>query len=76
MLKYKLIADDIRHKIQSGEYKADNLLPDQVTLAEQYEVSRMTVKKAIDILAMEGLVYRKRGMGTRVLKKCLMESKR
>lgn len=71
MLKYKLIADDIRHKIQSGEYKADTLLPDQVTLAEQYEVSRMTVKKAIDILAMEGLVYRKRGMGTRVLKNAL-----
>ncbi|EUJ39409.1 GntR family transcriptional regulator [Brochothrix campestris] len=71
MLKYKVIADDIRSKIQAGEYAAEALLPDQVALALHYEVSRMTVKKAIDILAMEGLVYRKRGMGTRVLKNAL-----
>jgi GntR family transcriptional regulator len=72
MLKYEMIATSIREKINAGIYPPDSLLPDQVSLCEEYECSRMTIKKAFDILAMEGLVYRQRGAGTFVMKNALI----
>ncbi len=71
MLKYEMIATNIREKIHAGIYPPDSLLPDQISLCKEYECSRMTIKKAFDILAMEGLVYRQRGAGTFVMKNAL-----
>lgn len=72
MVKYKDIANKVREQIYSGEYPADAMIPDQNSLAKAFGVSRMTVKKALDILAMEGLIYRQRGAGTFVMKNALM----
>lgn len=66
-LKYESIADEIRRRIKKGIYKQNQLIPDQVTLAAEFGVSRMTIKKALDGLAMEGLIYTRRGDGTYVL---------
>ncbi|MBC1651619.1 GntR family transcriptional regulator [Listeria booriae] len=71
MTKYEEISKDIRDKIHSGIYPPESLLPDQLTLCKTYDCSRMTIKKAFDILAMEGLVYRQRGAGTFVMKNAL-----
>lgn len=68
MIKYEMIANKIRQRIQDGVYLADSLIPDQVSLAKEFKVSRMTVKKAMDVLAFEGLIFRKRGSGTYVKK--------
>ena len=68
MVKYEAIANEIRNRITNGIYKVESLIPDQVTLSEEFSVSRMTIKKALDILAMEGLIYRQRGSGTFVMK--------
>jgi GntR family transcriptional regulator len=61
----------LRRRISTGEYAEGEILPDQIELAKAFDVSRMTLKKAIDMIAMEGLVYKKRGVGTYVLKSSL-----
>ncbi|WP_099222062.1 GntR family transcriptional regulator [Listeria costaricensis] len=75
MVKYEQIAADIREKIYSGYYPPEALLPDQLTLCKTFDCSRMTIKKAFDILAMEGLIYRQRGSGTYVMKNALANKK-
>lgn len=64
MQKYNYIANDVRRKILDGKYKANDQLPFEKELCEQYEVSKMTVKKALDILVAEGLIIKRRGAGT------------
>ena len=44
----------------------DALIQGEQELAETYDVSRITAKRALDELAAEGLVVRERGRGTRV----------
>ncbi len=66
--KYETIANVLRERIQNGIYPTDSLLPNQLELVDEFNVSRATIKKAINILAMEGLIYSQRGSGTRVLK--------
>src|SRR5271170_3793942 len=57
----------LRDKIVSGACGADGLLPGEPALTRQFGVSRITVKRALDDLAAEGLVRRGRGLGTRVV---------
>ncbi|HEL1592993.1 TPA: GntR family transcriptional regulator [Streptococcus suis] len=64
MEKYNVIANDVRRKILDGIYKANDQLPFEKDLCEVYEVSKMTVKKALDILVAEGLIIKRRGAGT------------
>lgn len=75
MARYKEIADEVRRRILDGEYPAESLIPDQNSLADEFEVSRMTIKKALDIIATEGLIYRQRGSGTYVMKTALLGNK-
>ncbi|WP_332237268.1 GntR family transcriptional regulator [Sporolactobacillus sp. KGMB 08714] len=65
--RYQFVADEIRRRIVTGKYPAKSLIPDQNTLAEEFHVSRMTVKKALDGLAREGFIYKQSGLGTYVL---------
>ena len=64
MTKYEIIVSDIRKKIQSGTYQINEKLPTEPDLCQIYQVSRITVKKAIDQLVYEGLVIKRRGSGT------------
>ena len=57
MNKYEEIANELRRRISDGDYTEGEILPDQIELAKEFDVSRMTLKKAIDIIAMEGLIY-------------------
>lgn len=65
--KYELIADVLRDRIKTRVYPPDSMLPNQTDFVEEFQVSRMTIKKAIGILVMEGLVYAQQGLGTKVL---------
>lgn len=64
MLKYVEISNDIRNKIISEEYLPNERLPFEKEICEEYNSSRMTVKKALDILVSEGLLVKRRGSGT------------
>jgi len=59
----------LRDKIMAGAYGADGLLPGEPVLAEQFRVSRITIKRALNDLAAEGFVERRRGLGTRVIRR-------
>jgi GntR family transcriptional regulator len=59
----------LRNKITSGDYSPDVPLPSEDALAEEYEVSRITVRQALSSLEKDGLVIRQRGKGTFVSEK-------
>lgn len=59
-----MISNDIRNKILKGEYVANQRLPFEKDLCIQYDSSKMTIKKAVDILVTEGLIIKRRGSGT------------
>ncbi|MBE2238443.1 MAG: GntR family transcriptional regulator, partial [Caldilineaceae bacterium] len=59
MLARDQIADQLRKRIERGEFKPDSALPPERLLAEDLGVSRMTVRVAIDQLAEEGLLVRR-----------------
>jgi GntR family transcriptional regulator of arabinose operon len=50
--------------IQRHKWQANDRLPTEAELAKQFDVSRFTVKKALDELVEEGLVYRIQGKGS------------
>lgn len=64
MLKFEAIAHDIRRSIEDGSFKPNEKLPTVVELCELYGVSKITVRRAIDLLAEMGLVSSRRGSGT------------
>lgn len=64
MLKYEEIAEDIIKKIEEGKYGPNDQLPLEKEMCENYGVSRITIKKAMDTLVFRGLVVKRRGSGT------------
>lgn len=71
MAKYKEVAEAIRMRIKSHTYPVDERLPDQHSLAKEFKTSRVTIKKALDLLTAAGLVYSIQGSGTYVKKNAL-----
>ncbi len=65
---YFKIEMELRKKIMDGEYSSGQLLPSERELVQQYEVSRLTVREAINRLVAQGLVKKKQGKGTYVSK--------
>lgn len=61
----------LKDAILSGRLAAGRKLPGELKLAEQYEVSRVTVRRAMQALNEAGLVMRKPGLGTVVLEQPL-----
>lgn len=64
LYKYREIYSDIKKDILTNHYRAGTLLPTQEFFAEKYNVSRITLKKALSLLENEGLIYSKQGSGT------------
>lgn len=64
MKKYIYILNDMRDKILKGVYPANAKIPPEKMLCEEYDVSKMTVKQALDILVNEGLIIKRRGSGS------------
>lgn len=50
--------------VSAGEWLADESLPSEYTLADRFQVSQGTVRKALDALVAEGLLLRRQGVGT------------
>jgi GntR family transcriptional regulator len=62
--KYIQIADALREQLASGEYHANDKLPNEDELCDQFKASRGTVREAIRLLVGEGLLRREQGRGT------------
>lgn len=63
-LLWRQVAADLRADIQSGALRPDARLPSEFELASQYGVSRVTIRRALGVLADEGLVVVLHGRGT------------
>lgn len=57
------IADDLRRQITDGDLGAGAVLPSEADLAGSYGVSRVTVRKALEVLRDEGIVGSRQGFG-------------
>ena len=66
---YSRIQRDISESITAGEYPPGARIPSEAALAERYGVTRMTVRQAVDGLIGKGLVTRRQGSGTYVLRR-------
>src|SRR3984893_7716676 len=61
---YYQIMNQLREKIAEGVYKVGDALPPERELVEIYQVSRMTIRQAILELVNEGILVRRKGIGT------------
>jgi GntR family transcriptional regulator len=61
---YSLLAQSLRERILSGEWRSGARLITERELCRQFEVSRITVRRALQIVEEEGLVIRRQGSGT------------
>ncbi len=61
---YYQIMNQLRAKISEGEYAVNSTLPPERELVETYQVSRMTIRQAISELVNEGILIRRKGIGT------------
>lgn len=63
-LKYQKVKDELLVSIQEGQNGWDECLPSEHELCRQFDVSRVTIRKAVEELEKEGLLYRLPGKGT------------
>ena len=61
---YAQLAESLRQQILAGSYRPGERLPSENMLVEMYKVSPMTVRRAINLLASQGIVATARGSGT------------
>lgn len=64
MAKFQKIKEHVYRKIESGEWPEYHPVSSENALAMQFNVSRMTARRALQELCDEGLVTRTRGAGT------------
>jgi GntR family transcriptional regulator len=61
---YHQLFEILHHELTTGKWKPGDLLPPESELVRRYGVSRITVRKVLELLAREGLIVRERGRGT------------
>ena len=72
---HRRVEQFIRDRIRSGELKPGDPIPPECRLAEQFRLSRMTVRLALARLVHDGLITRHRGRGSFVAEPRLEHSK-
>ena len=73
---YETIYNDLLEGIRNGTYPAGSRLPSEKELAGQYGVSRITSKKALELLAERGMISRMPGRGSFVLETAVKQTAR
>lgn len=61
---YSHIVDYIMEKINSGQWQEGDMVPREIDLCQQFQVSRPTVRTALQVLVNKGLLVRTKGKGT------------
>ena len=62
--RYVQLAEVLRERIARGQWRAGEKLPSLEALVREFDVARVTVRQAVDVLAREGLLSPERGRGT------------
>jgi GntR family transcriptional regulator len=61
--RFRQIADDLRERVALGEFGDQGALDSESALCARYDVSRVTVRRALDTLREQGLVESRQGSG-------------
>lgn len=62
--RHEQLSDWLRERLHAGELAAHAQLPSEHDLCSQFGVSRITVRRALQTLEHEGLIYRRQGLGS------------
>lgn len=66
---YMQLANKLSSGITSGDWRANEALPSERMLSDMLDISRVTARKAIDMLCERGMLTRRRGSGTYITPK-------
>ena len=67
MAKYQEIYNRLRSRIVNKEIKANTYLPSEMDLMKEFDTSRDTIRKALNLLASNGYIHKEKGKGSLVL---------
>lgn len=62
--RYYRIYRLLKQAVESGQFETGQTLPSENALAQHYKVSRLTIRRSLDMLQQEGLIERRQGSGT------------
>ncbi|MFZ9697349.1 MAG: GntR family transcriptional regulator [Ilumatobacteraceae bacterium] len=62
-IRYQQIAEELRRRVLAGEFAAGRMLPSESELSAEFAASRVTVRRALEVLRDEGLVDARQGFG-------------
>lgn len=65
----EVVRADLKQLILSGEWSVGSRLPNEMDLCEQFNVSRITLREAVQGLVQDGYVVRRQGSGTYVTRR-------
>lgn len=68
MKKYEHVFQQLETDINQGLYQVNDFLPSEEILGQRFGVSRDTIRKALKLLVQHGLIQKKQGSGSRVIK--------
>lgn len=71
---YQQLCDTLKEQIKSGLYKEGDKIPSEDQLSKLYEISRITVRNALQHLVDENVLIKKKGKGTFVATSVRVES--
>ena len=62
--KYAQVIEELRRRIESGEYPPGSLLPSEHQLTEEFQIARPTVVRALRVLRQDGWIETQQGKGS------------
>ncbi len=62
--RHTQISEWLRDQIETGKFKAEEKLPSENELAKKFDVSRVTIRRALQSLESEEIIYRCQGLGS------------
>lgn len=73
---FEEVAKKIEDKINEGFYVSSQRLPSEYDLSTEFSVSRLTIRKAIDLLVSQNVLFKQKGKGTYVMAQQKIQSGR
>lgn len=64
MAKYQEIYYRLRSRIVNKEIKANTYLPSEMDLMKEFDASRDTIRKALNLFASNGYIHKEKGKGS------------
>lgn len=65
--RYILVSEELQRRIEAGVFRIGDLLPTEIELCEEFDVSRYTIREALRKLMEGGFLQRRQGSGSQVI---------